>query len=165
MYYLKAEYLEALNKEELAKKKLDSVKPMLEKMEKEIKKERGGVKELEEMVQEQEELLCKYGAWTSTVSWTSIKLEQALLNKYRTWTSTVEQVSSLNKHCWTSLKLEQALQLDKHFYNKLFLISYKSNLIHRIEKKTVPAIALGRFAWFLANLSSSEFFDHLLSDV
>ncbi|XP_078327394.1 uncharacterized protein LOC111115419 isoform X1 [Crassostrea virginica] len=55
----KAEYLEALNKEELAKKKLDSVKPMLEKMEKEIKKERGGVKELEEMVQEQEELLSK----------------------------------------------------------------------------------------------------------
>ena len=116
---------------------------MLEKMEKEIKKEKGGVKELEEMVQEQEELLCKYGAWTSTVSWTSIELEQALLNKYRAWTSTVEQVSSLNKHCWTSIKLEQALQLDKHFYNKLFLTSYRSNLIRYIKlrkkKKTAPA--------------------------
>ena len=88
MYYLKAEYLEALNKEELAKKKLDSVKPMLEKMEKEIKKERGGVKELEEMVQEQEELLCKYGAWTSTV-------EQVLsLNKLCNWTSTFITSSS-----------------------------------------------------------------------
>lgn len=57
--FVQAEYLEALNREELIKKQLDTIQPQLGEMEKELKKEKGGIEELEKMCQEQEDLLCK----------------------------------------------------------------------------------------------------------
>lgn len=51
--------MEALNREELIKKQLDTIQPQLGEMEKELKKEKGGIEELEKMCQEQEDLLCK----------------------------------------------------------------------------------------------------------
>lgn len=55
----KAEYLEALNREELIKRQLDTAQPHLVETEKELAKEKAGIAELEKMCQEQEELLSK----------------------------------------------------------------------------------------------------------
>jgi hypothetical protein len=56
---VQAEYLEALNKEELIKKELDGISKQMEDIQLDINKEKPEVEKLEKLTAEQEELLCK----------------------------------------------------------------------------------------------------------
>lgn len=140
----KAEYLEALNREELIKKQLDTIQPQLGEMEKELKKEKGGIEELEKMCQEQEDLLSKIfdGAYGSELE---NKLEsdldlvrekrQRIGNAKYKWTNgrillehACNQLAFANKR-WTDIKNTSLNMQEKY----VIATEARNNLIAAIQ--------------------------------